>query len=78
MKFLNHIESTFRLKVLSILLSFWDVNLWLAITAIVLFITSKLISPYYGKTNILIQEKTKRCSINYGTTIPNSDYLTNL
>lgn len=38
-------------------LSFWDVNMWLAVTAIILLITSELISPYYGKTNLLINKK---------------------
>jgi hypothetical protein len=38
-------------------LSFWDISLWLAITAIILLITSELISPYYGKTNLLINKK---------------------
>jgi hypothetical protein len=42
---------------LSIPLSFWDLSLWLAVTAIILLITSELISPYYGKTNILINKK---------------------
>jgi hypothetical protein len=41
-------------------LSFWDVSLWLAITAIILLITSELISPYYGKTNLLINKKRLR------------------
>jgi hypothetical protein len=38
-------------------LSFWDISLWLAITAIILLITSELISPYYGKTRLLINKK---------------------
>ena len=38
-------------------LDFWDISLWLAITAIILLITSELMSPYYGKTNILISKK---------------------
>ena len=38
-------------------LDFWDISLWLAITAIILLITSELLSPYYGKTNILISKK---------------------
>ena len=42
---------------MSIPLSFWDISLWLAITAIILLITSELISPYYGKTNLLINKK---------------------
>jgi hypothetical protein len=41
-------------------LSFWDISLWLAVTAIVLLITSELISPYYGKTNLLINKKRLR------------------
>ena len=41
-------------------LSFWDISLWLAVTAIILLITSELISPYYGKTNILINRKRLR------------------
>jgi len=38
-------------------LTFWDISLWLAVTAIVLLITSELISPYYGRTNLLINKK---------------------
>jgi len=38
-------------------LSFWDISLWLAVTAIILLITSELISPYYGKTNLQINKK---------------------
>jgi hypothetical protein len=41
-------------------LSFWDISLWLAITAIILLVTSELISPYYGKTNLLINKKRLR------------------
>ena len=41
-------------------LSFWDISLWLAITATILLITSELISPYYGKTNLLINKKRLR------------------
>lgn len=38
-------------------LGFWDISLWLAVTAIILLITSELISPYYGRTNILVNKK---------------------
>jgi hypothetical protein len=38
-------------------LGFWDISLLLAITAIILLITSELVSPHYGKTNILINKK---------------------
>jgi hypothetical protein len=38
-------------------LSFWDISLWLAVTAMILLITSEFVSPYYGKTNLLINKK---------------------
>jgi hypothetical protein len=41
-------------------LSFSDIILWLAITAIILLATSELISPYYGKTNLLIDKSRLR------------------
>jgi hypothetical protein len=41
-------------------LNFWDISLWLAITAIILLVTSELISPYYGKTKLIINEKNLR------------------
>jgi hypothetical protein len=41
-------------------LGFWDISLLLAVTAIILLITSELISPYYGKTNLLINKKRLR------------------
>ena len=41
-------------------LSFWDISLWLAITAIILLITSELISPHYGRTSILINKNRLR------------------
>jgi len=41
-------------------LSFGDISLWLAVTAIMLLITSELISPYYGKRNLLINRKRLR------------------
>ena len=41
-------------------LNFWDISLWLAVTAIILLITSELLSPYYGKTNLIINKKRLR------------------
>jgi len=41
-------------------LSFSDITLWLAITAMILLATSELISPYYGKTNLLIDKNRLR------------------
>jgi hypothetical protein len=41
-------------------LDFWHISLLLAITAIILLITSELLSPYYGKTNLLINKKRLR------------------
>lgn len=37
-----------------------DITLWLAITSIILLATSELISPYYGKTSLLIEKKRLR------------------
>jgi Ni,Fe-hydrogenase I cytochrome b subunit len=37
-------------------LSFADITLWLAITSIILLATSELISPYYGRTNLLVEK----------------------
>jgi len=41
-------------------LSFWDISLWLAVTAIILLMTLELVSPYYAKTNMLINKKRLR------------------
>jgi hypothetical protein len=49
-------------------LSFWDLSLWLAVTAIILLVTSELISPYYGKTNLIINKKRLR-NISLATSI---------
>jgi hypothetical protein len=38
-------------------LGFWDISLLTAITAIILLITSELLSPHYGKVNIKISKK---------------------
>jgi len=41
-------------------LGLWDLSLWLAITAIILLITSELLSPYYGRINVYINRKRLR------------------
>jgi hypothetical protein len=41
-------------------LNLWDISLLLAITGIVLLITSELLSSYYGKVSILINKKRLR------------------
>jgi len=38
-------------------LSFWDISLLLAVTSIILLVTSELLSPYYGKTSLKINKK---------------------
>jgi hypothetical protein len=38
-------------------IGFWDISLLLAITAIMLLITSELLLPHYGRVNILINKK---------------------
>jgi len=41
-------------------LGLWDLSLWTAITAIILLATSELLSPYYGRTGIVIDRKRLR------------------
>jgi len=41
-------------------LTFNDISLWLALTAIILLITSELISPHYGRTNLIINKNLLR------------------
>lgn len=41
-------------------LSFWDISLWLAYVAIVLLITSEVISPYYEQAHVVIEKKPLR------------------
>lgn len=38
-------------------LGLWDISLLTAITAIILLITSELLSPHYGRVNIKIDKK---------------------
>ena len=38
-------------------LTLWDVSLILAVTAIILLVTSEMLSPYYGRVNIQINKK---------------------
>ena len=41
-------------------LGFSDISLWTAIVAIILLITSELLSPYYGRTGILLNRRRLR------------------
>ena len=41
-------------------LGFYDISLWLAVTAIILLATSELISPYYGQTGLIIEKDRLR------------------
>ena len=48
--------------------NFWDVSLFLAVTAIILMITAELTSPYYGQTNLTInKKKLKNAALATGT-----------
>lgn len=38
-------------------LNFWDISLLLAIIALILLVTSEMLSPYHGKVNVLINKK---------------------
>jgi hypothetical protein len=41
-------------------LGFWDLSLWLAVTAMILLITSELLSPYYSRTGVLLNRRRLR------------------
>lgn len=41
-------------------LGFWDISLLLAIIAIMLLAASEILSPHYGKINIMINRKRLR------------------
>jgi len=41
-------------------LGFWDIGLWIAVTAIILLATSELLAPYYGRTSLVIDRKRMR------------------
>lgn len=38
-------------------LDFWNISLWLSITAIILLITAQLVSAYEGPASLLIDKK---------------------
>ncbi|MEM4635852.1 MAG: hypothetical protein QXL44_08220 [Candidatus Nitrosocaldus sp.] len=38
----------------------WDIGLWLAVSSIILLITSELLAPYYGRMKMLIDVKRLR------------------
>jgi hypothetical protein len=40
--------------------SIWDIGLWIAISSVMMLLASEVLSPYYGRTNILIKQKTMR------------------
>lgn len=50
-------------------LGFWDISLLLATTAIILLITSELLSPYYGKVNILVNKKRLKNTAMFASTL---------
>ena len=41
-------------------LGLWDLSLWTAIIAMILLVTSELLSPYYGRTRFMINRKRLR------------------
>lgn len=41
-------------------LEFYDISLWLAVTAIILLTTSEFISPKYGQTGLIIEKRRLR------------------
>lgn len=47
------------MNVLSFPLSLWDISLWLAVTAIILLVTSELVAPYSDYFGDFVIEKTR-------------------
>ena len=41
-------------------LGFWDIGLWVAVTAIILLITSELLAPYYGGPGLVVDRRRIR------------------
>ncbi len=41
-------------------LTFWDLSLWLAITSIILLITSQILSTHHGEKAVIIDRKKLR------------------
>lgn len=41
-------------------LSFLDITVWLAFTAIIMLATSEVVSTYYGKSNLIIDKNRLR------------------
>jgi len=41
-------------------LGLWDISVWLAITSVMLLITSEMLSPYYGRISIYINKRRLR------------------
>ncbi len=40
--------------------SIWEIGLWIAISSAMMLLASEVLSPYYGRTNVLIKQKTMR------------------
>jgi len=47
-------------------LNFWDISLWLAVTAIILLVTAELIPPQYEKTSFIDQKKLEKAALALG------------
>lgn len=45
---------------MSLPLSLWDIALWTAITAIILLVSSELLSPFYGRTGVIVDRRRLR------------------
>jgi len=41
-------------------LGLWDLSLWTAVMAMILLVTSELLSPHYGRTALMINRKRLR------------------
>lgn len=44
----------------SFVFNLWDVGLWLAVSSVILLVTSELLAPYYGRMKTVIDVKRLR------------------
>ena len=45
---------------MAFMLSLWDLGLWLAASSIIMLVTSEVLSPHYGRINLLMEVKKMR------------------
>ena len=48
-------------------ISLWDLGIWFAFSSIIMLLVSEVVSPYYGRTNVLLEiKKMRKIAIGFG------------